>query len=86
MAEIPSIELLARLDTDGDGTLDDAEADAGRRTQCAERLPEIEVLVDSQPLALELWAAGLQQRPGAGAWPPSAWCARPARRIRQTVR
>ena len=66
VAEIPSIELLARLDTDGDGTLDDAEADAGRRAQCADRLPEIEVLVDSQPLELELWAAGVQQRPGAG--------------------
>jgi ABC-type nickel/cobalt efflux system permease component RcnA len=66
VAEIPSIELLARLDTNADGTLDDAEADGARRSQCAERLPEIDVRVDSRPLDLELWAAGVQQRPGAG--------------------
>ena len=66
VAEIPTIELLARLDTNADGTLDDAEADEARRSQCAERLPEIDVRVDSRPLDLELWAAGVQQRPGAG--------------------
>jgi nickel/cobalt transporter (NicO) family protein len=66
VAEIPSIELLGRLDTDVDGTLEDEEADAARRSLCAERLPEIDVRVDSRPIDLELWAAGVQQRPGAG--------------------
>ena len=66
VAEIPSIELLGRLDTDADGTLDGAEVDGARRLLCAERLPEIDVRVDSRPLTLELWAAGVQQRPGAG--------------------
>lgn len=66
VAEIPSIEVMGRLDIDGDGTLDDAETDAGRRALCAERLPAIEVRVDSRVLELEMWAAGLQLRPGAG--------------------
>ena len=66
VAEIPSIELLGSLDTDADGTLADAETDDARRSLCAERLPEIDVRVDSRPVDLELWAAGVQQRPGAG--------------------
>jgi nickel/cobalt transporter (NicO) family protein len=66
VAEIPSIELVGRLDADDDGTLDDAETDAARRALCAARLLEIEVRIDGRPLDLELWAAGLQERPGAG--------------------
>jgi nickel/cobalt exporter len=65
VAEVPSIELLERLDTDGDGTLGASESDAARRTLCAERLPQIGVRVDGHALDLELWAAGLQRRPGA---------------------
>ncbi len=42
------------------------EADEGRRSLCAERMPEVEVSLGSQVVDLELWAAGLQQRPGAG--------------------
>ena len=66
VAEIPSIELLGRLDTDGDGTLNASETDAGRRAICAERLPQIAARVDGEALDLDLWAAGLQQRRGAG--------------------
>jgi ABC-type nickel/cobalt efflux system permease component RcnA len=69
VAEIPTIELLGRLDADADGYLDPAEADAARRDLCAERLAEVEVKIDGRPLALELWAAGIQQRPGAGDLP-----------------
>ena len=66
MAEIPSIELLGRLDADDDATLNGAEIDAARRALCNERLPEVEVRIDGRVLDLELWAAGLQERPGAG--------------------
>ncbi len=65
-AEIPSIELLARLDADGDGRLDPSETDASRRDICASAPAGVEVAIDGAPLALELWAAGLTQSQGAG--------------------
>jgi ABC-type nickel/cobalt efflux system permease component RcnA len=65
-AEIPSIELLAQLDLDGDGSLGAAETDAARRTHCDDRASPVEVTVDGSAVPHEPWAAGLQQAAGAG--------------------
>lgn len=66
VAEIPSIELLARIDTDASGWLDAVEADAARRSLCADQAGTVRVRIDDAPATLELWAAGVQQRPGVG--------------------
>jgi ABC-type nickel/cobalt efflux system permease component RcnA len=65
-AEIPSIELLARLDANGDDGLDPSEADAARRDQCASAADALTVALDGAAVALELQAAGINQAEGAG--------------------
>jgi ABC-type nickel/cobalt efflux system permease component RcnA len=65
-AEIPSIELLAELDANGDGSLDASEADVARRDLCASATDALEVAAEGAPVSLDLWAAGIDQADGAG--------------------
>ncbi len=65
-AEIPSIELLARLDTNRDGSQDPSDTDAARRDLCASAAATLQVALGGAPVALELWAASINQAEGAG--------------------
>ncbi len=64
-AEIPTLDLLRSLDTNGDGTLDSGEAAAARAGQCAGLAAGLSLTVDGSRLPMHLTAAGLFQRPGA---------------------
>jgi nickel/cobalt transporter (NicO) family protein len=65
-AEIPTFQARLTFDTDGDGEVSDAEADAGRVTECSGLAPSIELIVNDARQALQLTAAGLGFPPGVG--------------------
>jgi hypothetical protein len=65
-AEIPTFQARLDFDTDMDGEISDAEADAGRVTGCQALAPSLAVAVDGKPLSLRLVEAGLTFPPGVG--------------------
>ncbi|HET6381259.1 MAG TPA: High-affinity nickel-transporter [candidate division Zixibacteria bacterium] len=69
VAEIPTIELMARIDGDRSGSLDRSERDAAGRMLCAERAPQVTVRVDGALLGLEHRAAEVEQLAGVGGLP-----------------
>jgi ABC-type nickel/cobalt efflux system permease component RcnA len=68
-AEIPAFQERRDLDTDGDGDVSDAEADAARLPQCRALIPSLALDVDAQTVALRIEAAGLAFPIGAGGLP-----------------
>ena len=68
-AEIPAFQEIRRIDPNGDGTIDQAEATALRAPECTAQVPLLDLRVDGSPLPLELVAAGLSFPPGAGGLP-----------------
>jgi nickel/cobalt exporter len=66
MAEIPTFQERQRIDTDGDGSVSDAEASRERVAACRRLAPDLHLLVGGAPLPLQLTAAGLIFPTGAG--------------------
>ena len=64
-AEIPTFSERQRIDTDGSGTVSDAETDAERRMQCGRLATSLDLEVDGAKLPLVVEAAGLSFPPGA---------------------
>jgi nickel/cobalt exporter len=69
MAEIPSVEAIAALDADGDGTADPAELAAARAEACNGLVRQLTITVGDMAAHPELVAAGMQTAPGAGGLP-----------------
>jgi nickel/cobalt exporter len=69
MAEIPSVEAIATLDADRDGTADPSELDAAREGACERLAQQVTITVADTGLHPELAAAGMQTAPGAGGLP-----------------
>ncbi len=65
-AEIPTFQARLDFDTDGDGEVSDAEADAGRVTACNDLAPSIDLRHDGTRLAPVLVEAGLTFPAGVG--------------------
>jgi ABC-type nickel/cobalt efflux system permease component RcnA len=68
-AEIPTFQARLDFDTDGDGEVSDAEADAGRVTACDELMPDLELKVADARQAIVLTHAGLTFPQGVGGLP-----------------
>jgi nickel/cobalt transporter (NicO) family protein len=64
-AEIPTFQEKLRIDTDGDGSVSDEEAEAERVRACPAFAPSLSLTVAGRPIALEPVAAGLSFPPGA---------------------
>jgi nickel/cobalt transporter (NicO) family protein len=66
LAEIPTFQERLRFDTDDDGEVSDAEAAAGRETECGALVPDLDLRVAGERAELDLVAAGLSFPSGAG--------------------
>jgi ABC-type nickel/cobalt efflux system permease component RcnA len=64
-AEIPTFSERQRIDTDGSGTISDAETEAERQIQCGRLATSLDLEVDGAKLPLVVEAAGLSFPPGA---------------------
>jgi nickel/cobalt transporter (NicO) family protein len=64
-AEIPTFQEKLRIDTDGDGMVSDAEAEAERLAACPALAPSLSLSVDGRSLPLRVVEAGLSFPPGA---------------------
>ena len=64
LAEIPTVQLRAQADTNGDGTLSAAELSAYAPTACRQALASVSLLVDGSAAVLGLGAATGQARAG----------------------
>ena len=69
VAEIPTIELVAGLDTDRDGAAASAELAAGARPACHSRADELAVTLDGLAVQVGLVDAAMELRPGAAGLP-----------------
>ena len=65
-AEIPAFQTRQAMDTDGDGALSPAEADAGRIAACADLRGQLELVVGGARPDLTDRASALSFPPGAG--------------------
>lgn len=65
-AEIPTFQARLHFDSDEDGEVSDAEAEAGRVAACQALEPSLALALDGRPLALTLAEAGLTFPPGVG--------------------
>jgi nickel/cobalt exporter len=65
-AEIPTFQARRDLDTDGDGSVSDAETEAGRLAGCSTLMQSIELTSGGHPLTLVTLEAGLAFPPGVG--------------------
>jgi len=65
-AEIPTFQARLAFDADGDGEVSDAEAEAGRLTECDALATSLELVVDGASPELVLTHAGLTFPPGVG--------------------
>ncbi len=69
-AEIPTFQARRSFDTDGDGSVSDAEIDAGRVVACTDIAEQLSVSVDGgAPLSLTVVEAGLAFPAGVGGLP-----------------
>ena len=64
-AEIPTLQRLPTIDTDGDGTVNGAEAAAYAARQCTALAAELRVSTDAGPVALTTTAGTFRLLPGA---------------------
>ena len=65
-AEIPAFQARRDLDTDGDGSVSDAETEAGRLAECSTLARSIDLTAAGKPLSLVTLEAGLAFPPGVG--------------------
>ena len=65
-AEIPAFQERQRLDTNGDGTLQDSELAGQGPVACNELAGDLHLAVGGAPVPLALGAAGMSFPPGAG--------------------
>lgn len=68
-AEIPTFQARLDFDTDSDGEISDAEADAGRVTACDDLTPDLELTVGDVRQTIALTHAGLSFPQGVGGLP-----------------
>ena len=68
-AEIPAFQERITIDTNADGDVSDAEADAARAAECDRLVPDLHLAVRGTALALTLRDAGLEFPAGAGGVP-----------------
>jgi nickel/cobalt transporter (NicO) family protein len=66
MAEIPTVQERPELDTDGDGTINDAERSAWASATATAVLANLELSIAGRPLTLEVAAASATLLPGQG--------------------
>jgi nickel/cobalt exporter len=66
MAEIPAFQERRRMDADGDGTVDDAESEAGATADCVTLMDSLELTRNGTRLALTSAARAVSFPPGAG--------------------
>lgn len=66
MAEIPAFQARARIDVNGDGTLDAAEQDRYLSDQIAAVLANLRLIVNDEALALQAHDAQIDFAPGQG--------------------
>lgn len=69
LAEIPAFQERIRLDTNGDGDVDDAEREAARAALCDTLAAGLDLRADGVAMPLSLDAAGLSFPAGAGGVP-----------------
>lgn len=65
IAEIPTVQLRAEADTNGDGQLEEPELTTLAERRCAEVEPQLELEVDGAPAVLTLQSSTGEPRPGA---------------------
>lgn len=65
-AEIPAFQERQRLDTNGDGTLQDAELAGQGQEACTSLARDLRLAAGATPVPLAIGAAGLSFPPGAG--------------------
>jgi nickel/cobalt exporter len=66
MAEIPAFQERQRMDSDGDGTVDDTEAAAGATNDCATLVDSLDLTRDGTKLAIVSGPTAASFPPGAG--------------------
>jgi nickel/cobalt exporter len=66
MAEIPAFQERQTMDANGDGTVDDAEADAGATADCAGIVASLQLARDGTPITVVSTSHGVTFPPGAG--------------------
>jgi ABC-type nickel/cobalt efflux system permease component RcnA len=66
LAEIPTVSEKGAIDTDGDGKVSDAERAVYLHTKAAELRDGLTLTLNGRPTALEIRAADMAFRPGAG--------------------
>ena len=66
MAEIPTFQEMASIDTDGDGTASDAERAAWAERTAPELLSNLSVSVSGRPVDLHVVSSAMRFRPGQG--------------------
>ncbi len=69
LAEIPAFQARSRIDTNGDGAVDETETDAARADLCSTLATNLDLRHDGSPVDLRLVAAGLSFPAGAGGVP-----------------
>ncbi len=69
LAEIPAFQERIRIDTNGDGEVTDAEADAARTDECSTLEQGLDLRLDGDAMSLSLGAAGVSFPAGAGGVP-----------------
>ncbi len=68
-AEIPTVAAIAELDADGSGAAEPAELAAARMGACEARSSAVAIVLDGQPVPLEVERASLELVPGAEGLP-----------------
>ena len=66
MAEIPTFQEMASIDTDGDGTASDAERASWAERTAPELLSNLTLTVGGRPVDLHVVSSGMRFRPGQG--------------------
>ncbi|HEX9237040.1 MAG TPA: nickel transporter, partial [Actinomycetota bacterium] len=69
MAEIPTFQETPNIDTDGDGTVSDAERGAWAQRKAPDILSRLSLSVDGKPVQLHVVSAAMRFRPGQAGLP-----------------
>jgi len=65
-AELPTFQTRQRIDTDGNGIISAAEADAYRSATCVQRAAGLHITVAGRPVALRVLSSSVAFPPGQG--------------------